>query len=161
MDLIAYKILNSDDEISKMIKDYVLKNYGDVPRCRGVRLMKIETPVEEGDHAVVDVNDILGSPIDNSYYTGQNYLFNKYAGQDVIYIHTRCGDCGMGYDDEDSNYVSCGAKDWEENNHEVFLDHITDSFDSTYCTHYFKAIIDDDYNAIINKINEVLESEEE
>lgn len=59
-------------------------------------------------------------------------------------------DIDWGYDDEDSNYISCGAKDWEESNKDLFLDHITDKFDSTYCTHYFKAVINDEYNELLS-----------
>jgi len=128
MDLFAY-ITKQDEEISK----YIDKYYGDIPRCRGVRFMKVEMPIENDGGEDSEV-------------------FNQYVGQDVIYIHTRCGDCGMGYDDPDSNYVYCGADVWEEEHEDLFLDHVTDDFDMTYCSHYFKAVIDNDYNKIIEKL---------
>jgi len=131
MDLYAY--LQSTDE---MIGKYLAENYGEIPRLRGARFMKIESPVEQDE-----------------YYNEEFEVFNKYAGQDVIYIHTRCGDCGMGYEDEGSNYVYCGAKDWEERFSSLFLEHITDTFDSTYCTHYFKAVINDDYEKILKSLS--------
>ena len=131
MDLYAY--LQSTDE---MIGKYLAENYGEIPRLRGARFMKIESPVEQDE-----------------YYNEEFEVFNKYVGQDVIYIHTRCGDCGMGYEDEGSNYVYCGAKDWEERFSDLFLEHITDTFDSTYCTHYFKAVINDDYEKILKSLS--------
>lgn len=143
MDLIAH--LNSQDEL---VKKYIEKYYGEIPRCRGIRFMKIEE--KTNDKPNIDVTDIFDdSDIPVSDYDEITRIFNKYVGQDVIYIHTRCGDCDLGYDDEDSNYIYCGAKDWEEKHKNLFLEHITDAFDSTYCTHYFKAVIDDDYKKII------------
>ena len=130
MDLYAY-MLKGEELIDKYIKE----NYGEIPRCRGVRFMKTEN-IWEND---VDAQEEID-------------MHNKYVGTDTIYIHTRCGDCGMGYDEEDSNYVYCGAKKWEENNKDKFLEHITEEFDCTYCTHYFKAVINDDYKAIIKEL---------
>ena len=131
MNLYAYS--QSEDEI---ILKYLEENYGEIPRFHGVIFMKIESPVE------------LGGCYDKEFEA-----FNRYVGQDVIYIHTRCGDCNMGYEDEDSNYIYCGAKDWEEKFSDLFLEHITDDFDSTYCSHYFKAVINDDYKKILKLIN--------
>lgn len=135
MDIYAY--LQAQDE---MIDKYLEENYGEIPRFRGARFMKVESPVELGE-------------CDNQLYDKEFEVYNKYAGQDVIYIHTRCGDCGMGYEDEHSNYVYCGAKDWEEKFSNLFLEHITEDFDSTYCTHYFKAVINDDYKKILKSLS--------
>ena len=128
MDLGAFMVSQDSD-----VAEYIKKNYGDVPRMRGVRFMKIEEPIQ----------DEKESP--------QMDMFNKYCGQDVVYIHTRCGDCGMtrGFKSKDSNYVSYGAKEWEERNKELFLDHITDEFDCTFCDHYFKAVVNDEYADLI------------
>lgn len=128
MDLIAFTNIYEDG-----IKKYIEKNYGEIPRCRGYKLMK---------------NAIKYTPDEIDY---QTELYNSFVGQDVVYIHTRCGDCGMGYDDEDSNYVYCGAKEWEDKYKELFIEHCTDAFDCTYCDHYFKAIIDDDYKKLIGE----------
>ena len=88
MDLYAY-VLKEEDLISKYIKDC----YGEVPRNRGVRFMKVETKMETPE-------------------CEEERIFNAYVGTDTVYIHTRCGDCGVGYDAESSNYISCGAKVW-------------------------------------------------
>ena len=147
MDLIAF----SNTQIEE-VNNYIKKYYGDIPRIRGIRFMKLEE--EETDKPNLDVTDLY--PTDEvTDYSDVNSIFNKYVGQDVIYIHTRCGDCGRGYDDEDSNYVYCGAKKWEEEHKDLFLEHITDPFDSTYCTHFFKAVVDDDYKKIIGKIESI------
>ena len=146
MDLIAFE----NNRNNKKIRDYINKHYGDVPRMRGVRFMKIEERVS--DKPNMDVTDLFEIESENfADYTEAIKMFNKYVGQDVIYIHTRCGDCHLGYDNENSNYVSCGAKEWEEEHKDLFLEHITDPFDSTYCTHYFKAVIDDDYKDILER----------
>lgn len=129
MDLYAFALTKED-----LINKYIEENYGEVPRLRGVRFMK-------------DAVEWAG--------TGdETLMFNKYVGTDTIYIHTRCGDCRMGYDDESSNYVYCGAKEWEEKHKDLFLDHITEEYDSTYCTHYFKAVINEDYNKILEWLKE-------
>lgn len=127
MDLGAYNL-----SCDIMMNTYITKNYGEVPRCRGVRFMKVERPW--GGNSAGDK------------------LHDKYVGTDTIYIHTRCGHCGMGYDDEDSNYVYYGAKEWEEKNKDKFLEHLTEEFDQTYCTHYFKAVINDEYKEILKEI---------
>ena len=141
MDLIAYSVGNQDPMLT-----YLNKYYGDIPRFRGARLMKFEKPVTEGNKPNPDVNDWLGQECTDDY-SEVNEMFNKYVGQDVIYIHTRCGS-GGDYDDPLNNYISCGAKDWEEKYKDLFLDHVTDAFDCTYCTHYFKAVPGEDYDAL-------------
>ena len=128
MDLGAFMVSECAD-----VAGYIKKNYGEVPRMRGVRFMKIEKPVP------------------NEEKSPQMDIFNKYCGQDVIYIHTRCGDCGMGFKDKDSNYVACGAKEWEKKNKKLFLEHISDEFDDTYCDHYFKAVLGEEYAELIKE----------
>lgn len=156
MDLMAYMIKQDKD-----VSTYIDKHYGEIPRCRGIRFMKLEVPIENDNKPNKDVTDLFPSDdMDMVEYDEVNEMFNRYVGQDVIYIHTRCGDCGMGYEDEDSNYVYCGAKDWEEEHKDLFLDHITDPFDSTYCTHFFKAVVDDEYNKIIQNFEEANKNNE-
>lgn len=147
MDLIAYA--NTQDD---KIKNYIEKYYGEIPRCRGYRLMKLEEKCED-EKPNIDVIDLF--PLNDDEKNGCDFseetnLFNKYVGQDVIYIHTRCGNCDMEYNDENNNYTYFGANKWEEKYKDLFLEHITDSFDSTYCTHYFKAIINDEYKELLN-----------
>ena len=126
MDLYAYMIKEED-----LINKYIEDNYGKVPRNRGVRFMKVETKVENPE-------------------CEEEQIFNKYVGTDTIYIHTRCGNCGSGYRSKYSNYVAYGAKEWEKSHKDLFLEHITEAFDNTYCTHYFKAKTNDDYAKIIS-----------
>lgn len=143
MDLIAF----ANSQNSK-IMNYVNKYYGKIPRCRGVRLMALEEKSKEKPN--VDVTDLFDTGEEYSH-DEETKIFNKYVGQDVIYIHTRCGDCDLGYDGENSNYVFCGAKDWEGKYKDLFLEHITNEFDCTYCTHYFKAVINDEYKELLNE----------
>lgn len=116
MDLQAYMTSKDNDVMS-----YINKHYSGIPRLRGVRFMKLEA---------LEMNE----------YTYQDELFNSYCGEDVIYIHTRCG----GY-----NYEDFEADKWENDN-PLFLKGVDDCFDETYRDHYFKAVIDDDYKNIIN-----------
>lgn len=125
MDLRAFE--NTYDE---KLSNYIEKNYGEIPRCRGYELMKLVEKYENDSDE-------------------QTFLYNSFVGQDVIYIHTRCGDCGLGYEDEESNYVYCGAKEWEEKYKDLFIAHFTDEFDATYCDHYFRAVINDEYKDLI------------
>lgn len=113
---------------------YVNKHYGEVPRLRGIRLMKITEKMEEDGY--------------------QAEMFNSHCGEDVIYIHTRCGSAHWGDDDPDANYISCGGKEWEESNPDTFIESTNDEFDSTYRDHYFKAIIDDEYIQLIESDDE-------
>ena len=56
-------------------------------------------------------------------------LFNKYVGQDVLYVHARIGGGNREYYSED----------WEKiRNHPLYLDDCDDEFDSTYCDIFFK-----------------------
>lgn len=133
MDLQAYV-----NKFNDKVDAYIKKHYGEVPRNRGILFMRTEEKIP--------------SPRGR-----EERMFNKYAGQDVVYIHTRCGHCGKGYKNSESNYVYYGAKDWEENHKDLFLSHANEKYDKTYCTPYFKAVVDDDYNEII----ESLKGEEE
>ena len=116
MDLQAYMISKDYD-----IMSYINKHYSGIPRLRGVRFMKLESP-------------------ETNEYTYQDELFNSYCGKDVIFIHTRCGGC---------NYEDFEADKWENDN-PLFLTGVDDCYDETYRDHYFKAVIDDDYKNIIN-----------
>ena len=137
MDLYAYSVSDS-----KEVMEYIRKNYGDVPRLRGVRFMKNHDPkeCEEG---------------------GWYKEFVDCCGKDVIYIHTRCGDCGLGFDNEDSNYVFCGGKKWEEENKDKFLFHKSDEFDATYCDHFFSAVVDEEYNSILAELTRLEKGDED
>ena len=146
MDLIAYQIKDID-----IINNFIKNNYGNIPRIRGVRLMKLEKAVDKKQN--IDVLDVLGKK-SNVDYKESNDIFNKYVGQDVIYIHTRCGDCGLGYSSKESNYKYYGADEWEKKYEELFLEHITDPFDNTYCTHYFKAVDNAEYQNMINELQQ-------
>lgn len=111
------------------LESYVAKHYGEVPRLRGIRLMKLEEPTGEPER--------------------QMQVFDGYCGKDVIYIHTRCGSAMWGDDDPDANYIGCGGKEWEEANSETFIESLNDEWDGTYRDHYFKAVIDDGYRQLI------------
>ena len=112
------------------VRDYIEKHYGEVPRFRGALFMKMMEPSEDAS-------------------SQQDILFNSLCGKDVIFIHTRCGDCGMGYDDADSNYVACGGAAWEKSLGDLFIDHITDEYDSTYCDHYVAAVPGKEYDTLL------------
>ena len=124
MDLYAYA-LSGDELVDKYIKE----NYGDVPRLRGVRFMKIEEKTDG--------------------YDKEAKVFNKYVGTDVIYIHTRCGNCGYSFINPFTNYKEFGADKWEKAHKNLFLEHVNEDFDETYCTHYFKAVKNKDYFKIL------------
>lgn len=112
------------------LESYVTRHYGKVPRIRGIRLMAIEKPEESDGGRQIDV-------------------YNGYCGKDVVYIQTRCGSAIWGDEDPDANYISCGGRDWEKSNPDTFLESINDEWDGTYRDHYFKAVIDDEYKAMI------------
>ena len=121
MDLGAHIIRNNEK-----IMSYINKHYDGIPRLRGVRFMKVEEPIE------ID--------FESSYR--QDKMFNSHCGEDVIYIHTRCGG---------GNYFDYDADKWEENN-PLFINGIDDSFDCTYRDHYFNAVVDDEYNDLIYEL---------
>lgn len=122
MDLGAYMQI-------ELLKDYVARNYGEPPRLRGVRLMRFEEPSGEPEY--------------------QMQVFDGYCGQDVVYVHTRCGSACWGDDDPDANYIACGGRAWEESNPDTFIESLNDEWDGTYRDHYFKAVVDDEYKAIV------------
>jgi hypothetical protein len=91
------------------------------PRLRGLRLMKLEDKIEEET-----------SP--------QYEMFNKYAGTDTLYIHTRCGG---------DNYTYFEMDKWEKDN--KVLDGVDDEFDITYRDSYIAIPKDkmEDYQKIL------------
>lgn len=123
MDLGAYARMES-------LRSYVEKHYGMPPRPRGIRLMKVENKVDE-------------------MYEFQYEMYNSFCGEDVIMLHTRCGGCSCGEDDEDSNYRAYGMDKYEEDNEEYFVGAADDSWDSTYRDTYLTAVIDDEYKQLI------------
>lgn len=122
MDLEAYTNIPT-------FESYVIKHYGEVPRLRGIMLMKLEKPTGEPGC--------------------QMQVFDECCGKDIIYIHTRCGSASWGDSDPNANYIGCGGKEWEEANSETFIKSLNDEWDGTYRDHYFKAVIDDDYRLLI------------
>lgn len=111
------------------LDDYVSKHYGDVPRIRGIRFMKLEKPTGRPERCM--------------------QVFDGYCGKDVIYIHTRCGSAQYGDDDPDANYRAFGADAWEQANQDTFIESLNDEFDGTYRDHYFKAVVDDEYERLM------------
>lgn len=103
------------------LDSYVVKHYGEPPRLRGIRLMEIERPCEYPEDRQMEV-------------------FNSHCGKPVIYIHTRCGG---------ANYRYYGADEWELDNSETFIESVDDEYDCTYRDHYFKAVEDDEYRALV------------
>ena len=132
MDLYAYMLGERGD-----IPDYINKHYGPVPRYRGIRLMRYETP-----------DSCEGCGL-------QSDMWADMCGKDIIYFHTRCGGCGD-ETDPDSNYIACGGKEWEEAHQDLFLGSVSDFFDNTYRDHYMTAVIDDTYDKICNEYEEGL-----
>lgn len=136
MDLYAYALSEVDP-----VKRYVEKHYGEVPRMRGVRLMKFMEPGKLGCGGLEDE------------------MYDRHCGEDVIYIHTRCGSAWWGDDDRDANYIACGGKAWEEANSDTFIESCNEEFDGTYRTHYFKAVLGDDYDAICADFKKAIEED--
>jgi len=124
MDLGAYMLGQHE-----LLKAYVDEHYGEVPRFRGVRFMKYEK---------------LDDPDDE-----QERMFASHCGEDVVYIHTRCGG---------SNYEYFEADMWEAG-HDTFIESMDDAFDCTYRDHYFRAVPGDDYDAICAQFEEALKEE--
>ena len=105
------------------------------PRIRGLRLMRFEEEY-----------------VDDS---AQGDMFNSFLGQDILYIHTRCGSCGDDYD-PDYNYISCGLRDWEEAHADLLVGSINDDFDCTYRDTYITIPADKQelYNKMVKAILE-------
>lgn len=137
MDLYAYAF--SCDEL---VERYVEKHYGEVPRMRGVRLMRFMEPGNLGCGGLEDE------------------MYDRHCGEDVIYIHTRCGSACWGDDDPNANYIACGGKAWEESNPGTFIESCNEEFDGTYRTHYFKAVPGEDYDAICAQFEEAMKEEQ-
>ena len=125
MDLGAYTQI--DD-----LYEYVVRVYGDVPRLRGIRLMRAEEPVEA----------------DGCWQLEE---YNGFCGQDVVYIHTRCGGCGD-EDDPSSNYIRCGGRRFDDLNADRLIRSFDDAWDETYRDHYLRALVDDEYLALLDKM---------
>lgn len=52
-----------------------------------------------------------------------------------------------------SNYRYYRADKWEEGLKDLLINHV-DEWDRTYASHYFKAVINEDYNNIIKSLEE-------
>ena len=114
------------------LESYVKKACGELPpRMRGIRLMKVESA---DDFDAIDLT------------CESTKAFADMCGQDYIYIHTRCGG--------DYNYYDYGMNKWEEEHGAVGFN---DSFDSTYRDTYIPAVIDDEYNALIEDLKHMQE----
>lgn len=100
-------------------KDFLSKLLPSIPpRLRGIRLMKIQEKAnQEGSET-----------------------FDSFVGEDVIYIHTRCGQCG--WDLQDSNYGGFGMNIWEEELGDLVLASEDEAFDCTYRDTYIKVPLD-------------------
>ena len=120
MDIFAYMLSEREP-----VPEYLNANYGPVPRFRGIRFMKYETP---------DCCKDMGL---------QSDVWARMCGNDIIYIHTRCGG---------DNYIDCGGKEWEEAHRDTFITSVDDEIDGTYRDHYFTAVIDDNYKEICSKL---------
>lgn len=125
MDYGANQILDKDS----LVRKYIKENYGDVPQLVGIRLMEKEERTRG-----------LGT---------QMAMFDKYVGEQVIYFHTKCGISGLNFNDENSNYRYFKADEWEKEHEDTYLDHFADKEDSNYCDHYFKAVVNEDYNELL------------
>ena len=139
MDLYAYS------QIDKY-KKYLEENNIEIPRLRGLRLMKNEKPVSEYEinecvesvalcrysKKTKSINDLHGKARKKyklllKYSKKQYDIFNKYVGKNVLYVHARLGG---------SNWTCCGGSELEK--HPLYLEKVDDYFDSTYCDIYFK-----------------------
>ena len=133
MDLRAYIYSQADD-----VSGYVERHYGHVPRLRGISLMKFEKPGYAGHGPEGDAWD-------------------RHCGEDVIYIHTRCGSAHWGDDDPDANYIACGAEKWEKDNADTFIESVNEDFDGTYRSHYFRAVPGDDYDKLCKEFEAAMQ----
>lgn len=113
-----------------ILREYAESCYGFVPRLRGIRLMTVERP---------------------TYGEGEQLkLFDSMCGKHVVYIHTRCGA---------NNYRDCGGEDFESRNADALIAAIDDEKDHTYRDHYFKAVINDKYNRLLDELVERYEDD--
>ena len=140
MDLYAYS------QIDKL-KKYLEENNIDIPRLRGLRLMKEETPVseekikEDAEKIFLycfcqcrkkKIEDVHGKARKKyklflKRFKKEYDMFNKYVGENVLYVHARLGG---------SNWSFCGGSKLEK--HPLYLEKVDDCADSTYCDIYFK-----------------------
>lgn len=98
------------------------------PRLRGIRLMKIQDEID-----------------DDSSSSSSAELFNSFCGKDVIYIHTRCGQC---YFSSDDNYIAFGMDEWESENNAIGA--ANDPYDCTYRDTYIE--VTEDKKSLYDKI---------
>jgi hypothetical protein len=140
MDLYAYSQI--DD-----LKKYLEENNINVPRLRGLRLMKDEEPVSE-EKIKEDAEktflywfcqcrkkkiEYVHGKARKKYklylkqFKKQYDMFNRHVGKNVLYVHARLG--GL-------NWTRCGGSELEK--HPLYLEGINDSVDDTYCDIYFK-----------------------
>lgn len=139
MDLYAYSQIDN-------LKKYLEENNIDVPRLRGLRLMKDEELVTEKDveadtkvwlilavhPKAKSINDLHGKKRKKyklvlKHARKQYDIFNKYVGKNVLYVHARLGG---------SNWTFYGGSELEK--HPLYLERVDDYFDNTYCDIYFK-----------------------
>ena len=125
MDLYAYS------QIDKL-KKYLEENNIDIPRLRGLRLMKDETPVSEEkikEYAENFSKYIILAGYEHALkrVKKQYDIFNKYVGKNVLYVHARVGGANWDFFGMD-----------EITKHPLYLERVDDYFDSTYCDIYFK-----------------------
>ena len=111
------------------LEKYVVDHYGEPPRLRGISLMKFEKSGYAGDGP-------------------EGRAWDSHCGEDVIYIHTRCGSASWGDGDPEANYMYFGADKWEESNPDTFIESVNEDFDGTYRSHYFKAVPGSDYDEL-------------
>ena len=134
MDLYAYSQI--DD-----LKKYLEENNIDIPRLRGLRLMKEETPVckESVEEMPLcfffkekSIADLHGKKRKKyklllKQAKKQYDIYNKYIGKNVLYVHARVGGANWDFFGMD-----------EITKHPLYLERVDDYFDSTYCDIYFK-----------------------
>lgn len=123
MDLFAHAVM----EHCEKLRDYVTKHYGEPPRWRGVRLMR-----DQRREACADSH--------------QMETYNGFVGQDVVYIHTRCGG---------SNYEYFDMDEWEGRNSEHLLAAV-DDIDCSYRDTYLKAVPGEDYDRAVEALRELV-----
>lgn len=126
-------------------KKYLEENNIDVPRLRGLRLMKEENQRSDEDvkkeaeelipylfSKAKSINDLHGKRRKKyklllKRVKRQINVFNKYVGKNVLCVHARLGG---------ENWACCGGSELEK--HPLYLERVDDYFDSTYCDIYFK-----------------------
>ena len=118
------------------LEEYFKKNYGDM-NYRYFELMKTAEPIIWRKRQGILKREVK--------------IHNKYVGQDVICITTRRGCCNYkeDYTNPEAPYLFFETDKWEQSLGDLFLEHITCGFDHTYCDHYVKAVINDDYRKLL------------